>query len=215
MASLLSFDEINKIVGYKKSISVDDYFKPMVLSVEQKAERKKLAIRFDEVFIECMIMLFTMYQYKKYNWEMFRKSFRDSYLDALGDFFIIDSVIRLRAEKLADDVTDASKRHLTNPNESDKSKYYYFSADRSRVISNNEANVVYDYKDFMDSVDKGMKEKTWRTMKDEFVRDSHKDLEGMTIPINEYFQNGLLYPHDINGDESEVLGCRCSLTYSQ
>lgn len=51
---------------------------------------------------------------------------------------------------------------------------------------------------------------TWRTMGDEWVRDSHAQQDGDTVPVGTRFPNGLLYPGDESaGDPKEFLGCRC------
>jgi len=52
-------------------------------------------------------------------------------------------------------------------------------------------------------------DKIWITARDDRVRDSHEALEGVRIPYDEVFVNGLRYPHDENGAASEVINCRC------
>jgi HK97 family phage portal protein len=52
--------------------------------------------------------------------------------------------------------------------------------------------------------------KVWITAGDDNVRDSHQDLDGITIGVDEKFDNGLLYPRDPDGDASEVINCRCT-----
>jgi uncharacterized protein with gpF-like domain len=48
--------------------------------------------------------------------------------------------------------------------------------------------------------------KTWSTALDDVVRDEHADMEGETVPLDESFSNGLMYPSEPN--------CRCVLDYS-
>lgn len=65
------------------------------------------------------------------------------------------------------------------------------------------------------SEDFGVKRyKTWITVGDERVRESHEGLDGMTIPIDEPFPNGLMYPCDPSGTPEETCNCRCWLDYS-
>jgi SPP1 gp7 family putative phage head morphogenesis protein len=54
-------------------------------------------------------------------------------------------------------------------------------------------------------------EKEWMTQGDERVRDSHAELDGVRIPLDEPFANGLMYPGDQTGDPSEIINCRCTL----
>lgn len=58
----------------------------------------------------------------------------------------------------------------------------------------------------------GMPSKRWVTRKDDKVRDSHEELEGVTIPTNDLFLVGnysLKYPGDSSGGPEEVINCRC------
>ena len=55
--------------------------------------------------------------------------------------------------------------------------------------------------------------KTWCSAADERVRESHLDMDGETVRINELFSNGLEYPGDPNGDPMETIMCRCCPAY--
>ena len=58
--------------------------------------------------------------------------------------------------------------------------------------------------------------KTSHTMMDERVRDTHIDLEGQTVPVNERFYandgDSALFPGGFDNPENNV-NCRCWLTY--
>lgn len=54
-------------------------------------------------------------------------------------------------------------------------------------------------------------EKTWMATLDERTRDSHRMLDGETIPVDETFSNGCDYPGDPDGDPEEVYNCRCTM----
>ena len=53
--------------------------------------------------------------------------------------------------------------------------------------------------------------KRWLATLDGVTRDSHRALDGDTIPYNEHFANGLMFPKDPSGAASEVFNCRCSM----
>ncbi len=77
-----------------------------------------------------------------------------------------------------------------------------YSENRARMDSMYRAN------------DMGIKtEKQWRATLDNLTRDSHRHLDGATIPLNERFDNGLLQPRDPNGEYSEICNCRCRLRF--
>jgi HK97 family phage portal protein len=44
-------------------------------------------------------------------------------------------------------------------------------------------------------------------------RESHMELDGTRIPMNDTFDNGLQYPGDKAGDADEVINCQCSLLF--
>ena len=59
--------------------------------------------------------------------------------------------------------------------------------------------------------------KTWQTMLDDRVRDTHEYLEGMTIPVNRRFYtydgDSALYPGDFS-NPANVINCRCRISLS-
>lgn len=57
--------------------------------------------------------------------------------------------------------------------------------------------------------------KEWLAFEDDRTRMTHLFCMAQgSIPIDDEFSNGLLYPLDPNGDAGEVINCRCVLTYS-
>ncbi len=54
-------------------------------------------------------------------------------------------------------------------------------------------------------------EKEWLATIDKHTRDSHIELDGEHVPMDEKFSNGLEYPGDPHGDPSEVYNCRCTM----
>ena len=74
---------------------------------------------------------------------------------------------------------------------------------------------IYNESKLETAVNLGAKEKTWHTMGDEKVRDTHELLDGVSAPID-----GLFYTYTGAraqapgqfGDAAEDVGCRCWLT---
>lgn len=57
--------------------------------------------------------------------------------------------------------------------------------------------------------------KTWISSRDDRVRESHRQLDGETVGLEDRFSNGLLYPLDPDAtDASEVVNCRCVVAQS-
>ena len=68
----------------------------------------------------------------------------------------------------------------------------------------------------LDSYDRASKmglniQKTWVATLDDRTRDSHVALDGETVPLDEPFSNGLMYPADPDGKPAEVYNCRCTM----
>lgn len=205
-----SFDELNQLVGMKRSMPFADYFAPMHLTKAQKRERQRLAEALEEEFLYMLSYMF--YAYPIINEQMIY-DMRDAYIRAIeevGLYSMVDQYYR-QAEKFAIGCIDATRRHKEDP--------YYYSTDRARLCAEDQSNFVYDMKDFDDAIANGKRYKTWNTVGDNRVRNSHEEVEGLTIPIEEPFvlQGGLMMaPHDdsMGVSEDELILCRCSLTYS-
>ena len=58
-----------------------------------------------------------------------------------------------------------------------------------------------------------VKTKTWVSSRDERVRDSHTVIDGETVPLEQAYSNGLMYPGDPSGSGTEVIHCRCTQAY--
>lgn len=54
-------------------------------------------------------------------------------------------------------------------------------------------------------------EKTWMATLDSRTRDSHRLLDGLTVPLDEEFMDGLMYPGDPDGPDEEIMNCRCTM----
>lgn len=66
---------------------------------------------------------------------------------------------------------------------------------------------------FEKSEEKGLKlEKVWIAASDSRTRDSHAELDGEAVPVDQPFSNGLMYPGDQStGDPAETINCRCTM----
>lgn len=58
--------------------------------------------------------------------------------------------------------------------------------------------------------------KMWVSAQDDKVRDSHQDVDGESVDIDEDFSNGLKYPRQPGAPAEEVINCRCTkMTYAE
>jgi HK97 family phage portal protein len=77
------------------------------------------------------------------------------------------------------------------------------------AVSIGQRQKVYEFKDAYPEEAKTMR-KVWLTAEDDLVRDSHAELDGVELDIDEPFDNGLMFPRDPDGDAGEIINCRCS-----
>ena len=56
-----------------------------------------------------------------------------------------------------------------------------------------------------------IQKKVWIATPDDRTRESHLEIDGEEVDVDEKFSNGLMYPADPSGDPSEVWNCRCTM----
>lgn len=93
------------------------------------------------------------------------------------------------------------------------------------VVGNNEASAIRNARTMVTGAEnKGrqdsydnlaeqgvVQKKVWIATPDDRTRESHLELDGEEVDIDEEFSNGLKYPGDTDGDPAEWWNCRCSM----
>ena len=123
-----------------------------------------------------------------------------------SDFYLLRQI-----QEESEYFVDVTLRHLNDE--------YYFSTDRATLAAENEVNSVANYSEYALALLSGKTKKTWRTMGDNRVRESHRMLNLTTLPIAEPFSimgSAMKFPKDesLGADREELVGCRCWATYS-
>ena len=206
----MTWDELNELVGYEVSEPFDEYFAPMQISEEQKRKRVELAEELDAVFIALLSEYFYADQLDAVVASDIYDRTREAYLLAIGTAVEVDDYLYNHGVEVIASTIEVLLRHRDEP--------YYFSEDRARAIAENDSNSIWNYTEYEDAV-KNKKYKTWRTVMDNRVRDTHVVMNGVTIPINDVFHlegGDCYFPRDsqLGMDESEIVSCRCSLSFS-
>ena len=121
------------------------------------------------------------------------------------------------SEPLIDDESDENE--VEEIMEDEATDEYWLSIRRAVNIAQDESNTFLNYTDFVNAKERGYTYKTWLTMLDNKVRETHKELEGKRVLIDEAFVIGdseMRFPHDWESSPNprEVIGCRCSVEYS-
>lgn len=205
-----NFDELNRLVGFERSMSINRYFDEMRLTKQQKAYRKRLASQLYEEMVWLMsYMFYARQQGISVSMDAITE-IRDRYREALGNTVAIDLYIATHIDSITADIVNATNRHPDDP--------YFYSKDRARLIAEGEANSVFNHTEYEEAA-KNKKYKTWHTIMDGHERDSHAEVNGVTIPIDSLFtlHGGVMaYPRDesYGASDDEIIACRCSLTFS-
>ena len=208
----MEFDEINTIGTKRRSEEYTEYFSDMDLTEEQKQERVSFSEDTEEVLLFLMALFAVMIDFDNIDEEMLTETltmqFRAVVVSYMGT---TDEYIDLYIQNFANDFIRATIDNLDNE--------WYLSNDRAMFDSENEANTVLNYKDYLTAIASGKTQKTWITYGDNRVRKTHRRLDGKTIPIKSLFEVGdsfMRFPKDTKyfAKPSEIIGCRCSTSYS-
>ncbi len=235
--TILSFDQIHALGLERRSLPIEQYFGEMVgLTRQQKRERIELAEEFSEMMRTTFDAIILMAQYGAINWSVVRSDLVDRYRRTLQMRDMpVDGAMEDYINDFADHFVETTQKHVDEEvinfalvgwiaNEVSEdvptSDAYYLSEDRVILIGESESNTDSNYSDYDEAVREGKTSKTWHTMLDNRVRETHRPLEGVTLPIQSFFVVGdslMLYPRDIDhafDNPEEICGCRCAVTYS-
>lgn len=211
MPNSMSFDELNALQATKhpRSMPYNKYFGEMHISAEQKKARISFAEDFEEKAFELIALAYTVLQFggDMSSVQLLAESMMLSAINAVSQ---ADSYLTLHAVSFAQNFIDVTIAHADDP--------YYFSEDRSRVIAENEANIIHNHLDNEDAIRDGYRFKRWDAIIDDKTREDHVDVNGAVVPIDEPFIVGgyeMMYPGDesLGAGPEEIINCRCSVEY--
>ena len=158
-----------------------------------------------------------------------KKQRKGYYIDEVTDLFVLAYIYgtdELNKELGTDIQPDTQEMRAVIEERFDGKNYIdrlndYFengtTYDIERVLYT-DAHRIYNAAKFTGAKKAGATKKTWHTMLDPRVRDTHDYLEGVTIPMDAEFitYNGdkTLYPSQF-GIPEEDIGCRCYLSFDK
>jgi hypothetical protein len=207
----LSFDELNALYDDERdpmSMDYDEYFDDMDLTDVQKMERKDSAQELEEVFRDLLALIFYFYVDGAYDYAEAIMTAQEAYGDALYGIEVSEYFRNTHIPVTVSGIVNTMLAHPENP--------FNFSIDRAKLIAENEANSIWNDAEYEEALKSGKKYKTWHTIIDKRTRATHREINGKTIPIREYFIVGnslMMFPKDSSASDEEVVNCRCSLTY--
>lgn len=209
----MTYDELNQLVGYKISEPFEEFFEPMRFSRERKLKRIAIAEELEEIFLAMLVECFYAEQIDSVVSADIINRTRDRYANIIRDYidgYVAYEYLVNHGTAVISDAIATLYRHRDDP--------FYYSADRARAIAENDSNSIWNYTEYEEAV-RNKHNKTWHTVMDGHERDSHAEVNGKTLPINEPFhlQGGdCQYPRDesYGMSDEEIINCRCWLTFS-
>lgn len=225
------FDNINDLAfeeQYVQSFNFEKYFEVMDVTEDERAKRVELARDFSRVMLFFFANLAIEDAAREYYYEIL-----DERCKAIAEGYVGQSDLAYLndwSRRIAVKTTDTTYDHLENPVADDKMFHfeewetdipqneYWTSPLRAFLIAGGLAVAIGEYDDLVTALADGKTVKTWRTEKDNRVRETHKAAEGQTVSILEPFNVGgfdLMFPRDdsLGAPDEEICSCRCHATY--
>lgn len=230
---VLKLDEL--AVNKRRSKPYSEYFGEMRISKVRKDRRKRVAEDIEDAMLTYMETLLAAEQYGML--EVMAGSVTDEYkqryIEAARSHAIADTYILAHADDYVDGVrentTDAIKRlsraeqrpsQGSDDDEVDSliALRWYLSEDRAILNGEDQANYILDHTELVEALENGYTKKGWLSMRDRRVRDTHREVDGTVLPIEEPFEVGgylMMTPKDdsMGAPDEEIANCRCSLEF--
>lgn len=226
MADLQSFDNIN--ILKRRSLPYAEYFGDMKLTNEQKKKRRDLALILEDYIMIFFNVIYLGYSQGIENETMAKQELTYNLYDILADKGYFES-----EEEMDKYISDTVNNAYTSTNDNLANHFndydytgsgpYWVSEDRAMFVAENEANTLFNSKEYVEAKANGYTHKIWMAYPDDRVRPTHEDVDGAKLPIGSYFDVGrarMLYPRDVTSELStgaecpeEVVNCRCTVIY--
>lgn len=230
---ILKLDEMS--VNSRRSKPYEDYFGEMRITRQQVDRRKRLAEDIEDAILAFFEGMITAQQYGMLDVmsRSIAEEYKERYLEAAREHGIEDDYITAHADDYTDGImentTEAVKRlsraeqgpsQTSGEDDTDtiSAIMWYLSEDRAVLNGEDQSNYILDHTELVEALEAGYTRKEWLSMRDRKVRDTHREVDGTIIPIDEPFDVGgylMMTPKDdsLGAPDEEIAGCRCSLRF--
>ena len=228
---VLKLDELS--VNKRRSKPYEQYFGEMRISKERKDRRKSLAEDIEDAMLTYMESLISAEQYGllAIMAESIADEYRQRYIEIAREHATADQYILDHADDYVDGIRENTTSAVKRLSEAEQTNsesngddttlgalQWYLSEDRAILNGEDQANYILDHTELVEALENGYTRKGWRSMRDRRVRDTHREVDGTVIPIEEPFEVGgylMMTPMDdsLGAPDEEIAGCRCSLEY--
>lgn len=190
---LLNFDEINKYITFKEWL---DSLEPS----EVMEQKRRIC---DEL------------------WELLEYLYIYGFLTAREELGVIaEDVESVLPTDYKDAMDESIYKKYDGLDFADRALSYAELGDKENIVrvAETDGHRVYNDGGFQGAKSAGARTKTWLTMLDDKVRDTHSYLEGMTVGIDERFYtfdgDSARYPGDFSLPQNQI-NCRCEVAYNR
>ena len=228
---VLKLDEL--AVNKRRSRPYSEYFGEMRISKERKDRRKSLAEDIEDAMLTYMESLISAEQYGllAIMAGSIADEYRQRYIEIAREHAVADQYILDHADDYVDGIRENTTSAVKRLSEAEQTNsegngddttlgalQWYLSEDRAILNGEDQANYILDHTELVEALENGYTRKGWRSMRDRRVRDTHREVDGTVIPIEEPFEVGgylMMTPMDdsLGAPDEEIAGCRCSLEY--
>lgn len=213
---MLPFDELNRLAREQKprSMDIEKYFSAMALPAEEKENRIEFAKKLEDRLFLFLAFIYVLAERGSLgNLPAAKEGLARDIAAMMEEYTYPDSAMLEYINRYVDNFVDTTmKRGIVDGEEA----AYWFSEDRARFSAEDEANTLFNYEQYRQAVEDGYTHKRWIAMKDERVRLTHAEVDGTTVPIDEYFSVGdwmMRFPKDPEAGPEETVNCRCSMLF--
>lgn len=203
-------DELNVPMPYSRSEPFETYFGDMDLTEEEKEKRIEVAENLDDLMLFLFALISLMRESNAIDKDYIDLQINNRYTEILQSYMGID-------EYLEDYIRQFSNTFIQTTFDSIYDEWY-LSADRSRFIAENESETTWNYDEYRQAIQSGKTRKQWVDIRDKKERETHREVGGTVIPIEETFVVGnslMRYPKDglYGAEAKEIVNCRCQISY--
>lgn len=204
------FDKISMHVPYNRSEPFETYFRDMNLTDEEKEKRIEVAEGLNDLMLFLFALIAIMKENSAIDKNYIALQINNRYMEILQEYMGID--------KYLEDYTRQFSNAFIQTTFDSIDDSWYLSADRARFIGENESETTWNYDEYRQAMESGKARKQWVDIRDKKERETHREVGGTIIPIEDVFVVGdslMRYPKDssLGAEAKEIINCRCTIKY--
>lgn len=203
-------DELNIPMPYNRSEPFEIYFGDMDLTEKEKEKRIEVAEDLDDLMLFLFALISLMRESNAIDKDYIALQINNRYMAILQRYMSVDDYLEDYIRQFSDTFIQTTFDSIDNE--------WYLSADRSRFIAENESETAWNYDEYRQAIASGKTRKQWDDVRDRKERETHREVGGTVIPIDDVFVVGdslMRYPKDTyyGAEAKEIVNCRCQIRY--